>query len=173
MLASSFRDWANPELAPILRKTQRSANFSSEDKVKLLKAAWEALGSEFASRRNTRCFMQAPALSRPVIAIVLSIGVRRAAWLIIYCRPMTSRGPESLRHEWVRRQPRQCLSDGVTGGGLRFILPTRPPAERRPAQGSIRECRSTPARSPAMPAVFARRRSKLRLAGPGGSRRAT
>ena len=52
MLPSSFRDWANPELAPILRKTQRSANFTSEDKVKLLKAAWDAVGSEFASRHT-------------------------------------------------------------------------------------------------------------------------
>jgi 4-hydroxyphenylacetate 3-monooxygenase len=52
MLPSSFRDWANPELAPILRKTQRSPNFSSEEKVKLLKAAWDAIGSEFGSRHT-------------------------------------------------------------------------------------------------------------------------
>jgi 4-hydroxyphenylacetate 3-monooxygenase len=50
MLPSSFRDWANPDLAPILHKTQRSPNFDSEEKVKLLKAAWDAIGSEFASR---------------------------------------------------------------------------------------------------------------------------
>jgi len=52
MLPSSFRDWDNPELAPILRKTQRSPNFSPEDKVKLLKAAWDAVGSEFGSRHT-------------------------------------------------------------------------------------------------------------------------
>jgi 4-hydroxyphenylacetate 3-monooxygenase len=52
MLPSSFRDWANPEIAPILRKAQRSANFGSEDKVKLLKAAWDAVGSEFGSRHT-------------------------------------------------------------------------------------------------------------------------
>jgi 4-hydroxyphenylacetate 3-monooxygenase len=52
MLPSSFRDWSNPELAPILHRTQRSANFSSQDKVKLLKAAWDAIGSEFASRHT-------------------------------------------------------------------------------------------------------------------------
>src|ERR1700722_19058481 len=52
MLPSSFRDWANPELTPVLRKTQRSANFTSEDKVKLLKTAWDAVGSEFASRHT-------------------------------------------------------------------------------------------------------------------------
>ena len=52
MLPSSFRDWANPELAPILHRTQRSPNFVPEDKVKLLKAAWDAIGSEFASRHT-------------------------------------------------------------------------------------------------------------------------
>lgn len=50
MLPSSFRDWGNPDLAPILRRSQRSAVFTPEDKVKLMKAAWDALGSEFASR---------------------------------------------------------------------------------------------------------------------------
>jgi 4-hydroxyphenylacetate 3-monooxygenase len=52
MLPSSFRDWASPELASILRKTQRSPNFNPEEKVKLLKAAWDAVGSEFASRHT-------------------------------------------------------------------------------------------------------------------------
>ncbi len=52
MLPSSFRDWGNPDLASILRRTQRSANFSSAEKVKLLKAAWDAIGSEFASRHT-------------------------------------------------------------------------------------------------------------------------
>jgi 4-hydroxyphenylacetate 3-monooxygenase len=52
MLPSSFRDWANPEIAAILCKTQRSPNFNSQDKVKLLKAAWDAIGSEFGSRHT-------------------------------------------------------------------------------------------------------------------------
>jgi 4-hydroxyphenylacetate 3-monooxygenase len=52
MLPSSFRDWANPDLAPILHKTQRSPNFDPADKVKLLKAAWDAIGSEFGSRHT-------------------------------------------------------------------------------------------------------------------------
>jgi 4-hydroxyphenylacetate 3-monooxygenase len=52
MLPSSFRDWGNPELASILRKTQRSSNFDPESKVKLLKAAWDAIGSEFGSRHT-------------------------------------------------------------------------------------------------------------------------
>ncbi len=52
MLPSSFRDWASPELAPILHRTQRSPNFDAQDKVKLLKAAWDAVGSEFGSRHT-------------------------------------------------------------------------------------------------------------------------
>jgi len=52
MLPSSFRDWANPDIAPILRRVQRSPNFNSKDKVKLLKAAWDAIGSEFGSRHT-------------------------------------------------------------------------------------------------------------------------
>jgi len=52
MLPSSFRDWANPDIAPILRRVQRSPNFNSEDKVKLLKAAWDAIGTEFGSRHT-------------------------------------------------------------------------------------------------------------------------
>jgi 4-hydroxyphenylacetate 3-monooxygenase len=52
MLPSSFRDWANPDLAPILHKTQRSPNFDPGEKVKLLKAAWDAVGSEFGSRHT-------------------------------------------------------------------------------------------------------------------------
>jgi 4-hydroxyphenylacetate 3-monooxygenase len=52
MLPSSSRDWGNPVVAPILRKTQRSSSFRPEDKVKLLKAAWDAIGSEFGSRHT-------------------------------------------------------------------------------------------------------------------------
>src|SRR5262249_22569226 len=51
-----------------------------------------------------RCFMPAPALSRPLTAIALSIGVPRAAWSITCCRPTTSKVPEChLRYEWTRR----------------------------------------------------------------------
>jgi 4-hydroxyphenylacetate 3-monooxygenase len=52
MLPSSFRDWANPEIEPIIRKTQRSAAFDPHGKVKFLKAAWDAIGSEFGSRHT-------------------------------------------------------------------------------------------------------------------------
>jgi 4-hydroxyphenylacetate 3-monooxygenase len=53
MLPSSVRDWTNPELATIVHETQRSPNFASEDKVKLLKAAWDAIGSEFGSAAHS------------------------------------------------------------------------------------------------------------------------
>jgi 4-hydroxyphenylacetate 3-monooxygenase len=52
MLPSSFRDWENPDIASILRKSQRAAHGHTADKVKLLKAAWDAIGSEFASRHT-------------------------------------------------------------------------------------------------------------------------
>src|SRR5712691_10592056 len=52
MLPSSFKDWTNPTLVPIIRKTQRSAALDPEGKVKFLKAAWDAAGSEFGSRHT-------------------------------------------------------------------------------------------------------------------------
>ena len=50
MLPSSVHDWANPELARIIELTQRSPNMGPDEKVKVLKAAWDAIGSEFGSR---------------------------------------------------------------------------------------------------------------------------
>ena len=52
MLPSSARDFANPELRAIIRKTQRAATLEPEEKVKFLKAAWDAIGSEFGSRHT-------------------------------------------------------------------------------------------------------------------------
>ena len=50
MLPSSEADWSDPELAAIIRRTQRSPAATPEARVKFLKLAWDALGSEFASR---------------------------------------------------------------------------------------------------------------------------
>lgn len=50
MLPSSVADFADPEMAHLIGRTQRSASGSSADRVKLMKLAWDALGSEFASR---------------------------------------------------------------------------------------------------------------------------
>lgn len=52
MLPSSFKDFGNPTLASIIRKTQRSPALDPDAKVKFLKAAWDALGSEFGSRHT-------------------------------------------------------------------------------------------------------------------------
>ena len=52
MLPSSIEDFRNPELAAIINKTQRSASMDPESKVKFLKAAWDAIGSEFGSRHT-------------------------------------------------------------------------------------------------------------------------
>jgi 4-hydroxyphenylacetate 3-monooxygenase len=49
-LPSSVEDFANPEIAALIGKTQQSLAASSAEKVKFYKLAWDALGSEFASR---------------------------------------------------------------------------------------------------------------------------
>ncbi len=50
MLPSSERDYDDPMLARIIDKTQQSAKLSPRERVRLLKLAWDAVGSEFASR---------------------------------------------------------------------------------------------------------------------------
>jgi 4-hydroxyphenylacetate 3-monooxygenase len=52
MLPSSVEDFSDPELRRIIEITQRSAKLTPEDKVKFLKAAWDAIGSEFGSRHT-------------------------------------------------------------------------------------------------------------------------
>ncbi|WP_213771875.1 4-hydroxyphenylacetate 3-hydroxylase N-terminal domain-containing protein [Bradyrhizobium sp. dw_78] len=50
MLPSSVNDFADSDLARIISLTQISPAMSGKDRVKLLKLAWDAVGSEFASR---------------------------------------------------------------------------------------------------------------------------
>jgi 4-hydroxyphenylacetate 3-monooxygenase len=52
MLPSSVEDFSNDDLARIIRLTQISPAVSGEDRVKLLKLTWDAVGSEFASRHQ-------------------------------------------------------------------------------------------------------------------------
>ena len=52
MLPSSIHDFADPQLAKIIEMTQRAAKMGPEEKVKFLKAAWDAIGSEFGSRHT-------------------------------------------------------------------------------------------------------------------------
>ena len=50
MLPSSAKDFANPALADYIERTQQSPVSDPEPRVKFLKLAWDAIGSEFASR---------------------------------------------------------------------------------------------------------------------------
>ncbi len=50
MLPSSVEDFANPDISPYIHKTQKSPATDPEGRVKFFKLAWDALGSEFASR---------------------------------------------------------------------------------------------------------------------------
>jgi 4-hydroxyphenylacetate 3-monooxygenase len=50
MVPSSIADFDDPFLADIIDKTQKSPAFSPQERVKFFKLAWDALGSEFASR---------------------------------------------------------------------------------------------------------------------------
>ncbi len=52
MLPSSVADFANPDLATLIGKTQQSPAASSLDRVKFYKLAWDAVGSEFGSRHH-------------------------------------------------------------------------------------------------------------------------
>jgi 4-hydroxyphenylacetate 3-monooxygenase len=50
MLPSSIADFKDPMLSKIVNTTQRAATMQPSDKVKFLKACWDAIGSEFGSR---------------------------------------------------------------------------------------------------------------------------
>ena len=52
MLPSSVADFANPEIAALIEKTQQSPAANSNDRVKFYKLAWDAVGSEFGSRHH-------------------------------------------------------------------------------------------------------------------------
>jgi 4-hydroxyphenylacetate 3-monooxygenase len=52
MLPSSVHDFGNPEIGRIIGKTQQSPVANAEDRVKFFKLAWDAIGSEFASRHT-------------------------------------------------------------------------------------------------------------------------
>ena len=52
MLPSSVKDFANPELAALIGRSQYSPAVDSIGRVKLFKLAWDAVGSEFGSRHT-------------------------------------------------------------------------------------------------------------------------
>lgn len=52
MLPSSTQDFANPEMRELIEKTQQSPIANAEERVKFFNLAWDAIGSEFASRHT-------------------------------------------------------------------------------------------------------------------------
>jgi len=52
MQPSSYRDFSNPETAELIELTQQSPVSDAYEKVKFYKLAWDAVGSEFASRHT-------------------------------------------------------------------------------------------------------------------------
>jgi len=52
MLPSSEKDFSNADMLPMIEATQHSAISDSTGRVKLMKLAWDALGSEFGSRHT-------------------------------------------------------------------------------------------------------------------------
>jgi len=52
MLPSSVQDFTDPSLRKIIEITQQAAKMKPEEKVKFLKLAWDAIGSEFGSRHT-------------------------------------------------------------------------------------------------------------------------
>ena len=52
MLPSSARDFGHPVLAEWIGRTQKSPVASSEERVKFMRLAWDAVGSEFAGRHT-------------------------------------------------------------------------------------------------------------------------
>jgi 4-hydroxyphenylacetate 3-monooxygenase len=52
MLPSGVEDLSHPEIADYVLRPQGSATLSPQDRVKFFKLAWDAVGSEFASRHT-------------------------------------------------------------------------------------------------------------------------
>ncbi|MCF3948835.1 hypothetical protein AiwAL_19310 [Acidiphilium sp. AL] len=52
MLPSSVEDFRNPDIASLIDRTQQSPAATAPEKVKFYKLAWDAVGSEFASRHH-------------------------------------------------------------------------------------------------------------------------
>ncbi|MFI1394837.1 4-hydroxyphenylacetate 3-hydroxylase family protein [Streptomyces sp. NPDC020681] len=51
-LPASAEDLLHPELGPVVSKYLKAPGTTAEDRIKLLKLAWDALGSEFAGRHE-------------------------------------------------------------------------------------------------------------------------
>src|SRR5690606_11847909 len=51
-LPSSSRDFLNSDLRPHIEKYYRGSGISAEERVKLLKMVWDAIGTEFGGRHE-------------------------------------------------------------------------------------------------------------------------
>lgn len=101
MVPSSVRDFDNPEIAAVIGKTQYSPAMSSEERVQLFKLAWDAVGSEFASRHTQyEMFYSGPRM------VTTGMAYRTFDWskatgqvddlLASYDRPTLARQPAAL-----------------------------------------------------------------------------
>ncbi len=87
MLPSGVEDFANPELRALINKTQRSPSVTPEERVQFFRLAWDAVGSEFASRH--------------------------AQYEIFYAgAPMVPKGHSFRTYDWARATG---MVDGVLG----------------------------------------------------------
>jgi 4-hydroxyphenylacetate 3-monooxygenase len=66
-LPSSYRDLLEPEVSDLVKRYIRSPGHPAEERVKLFKLAWDALGSEFAGRHDQyeRFYLGAPHVALP------------------------------------------------------------------------------------------------------------
>ena len=51
-MPSSARDFLNPELRPYLDQYYRGTGIDAEERVKLMKMIWDAIGTEFGGRHE-------------------------------------------------------------------------------------------------------------------------
>lgn len=103
MLPSSYKDWSNPVIEPLIRKTQRSPSLDPEERVKFLKAA----RSSARVTPSMKCSMLARSSSPRATAIGRSAGKGRTRWYKSFWQacPWSSR----WRPFGIRKQVR-CVS---------------------------------------------------------------
>jgi 4-hydroxyphenylacetate 3-monooxygenase len=51
-MPASYRDLVHPECGPLIERYVRSPGHTAEERIKLYKLVWDAVGSEFASRHE-------------------------------------------------------------------------------------------------------------------------
>ena len=51
-MPASYRDLVHPESGPLIERYVRSPGHTAEERIKLYKLVWDAVGSEFAGRHE-------------------------------------------------------------------------------------------------------------------------